>query len=165
MAMLDDDSAPARTARHLFQRAFQLQRQGDLADAIRLYRESLAHFPSAEAHTFLGWTYAMLRRYPAAIEECQAAIALDPNYGNPYNDIGAYLIELERWAAAIPWLEKAIAAPRYENREFAHFNLGRVFEHLGNWPRAIQSYRSAMAANRNHEPARQALRLLIGKLN
>lgn len=163
--MLDDDSAPARTARHLFQRAFQLQRRGALADAIRLYKESLAHFPTAEAHTFLGWVYGMLHRYESAIEECHRAIALDPTFGNPYNDIGAYFIELGWWREAIPWLQKAIVAPRYENPEFAHFNLGRVHEHLGQWPQAAGCYRAALACNRDYEAARLALRMVIGKLN
>ena len=31
-----------------------------------------------------------------AIEECHRAIRTDPDFGNPYNDIGAYLIELNR---------------------------------------------------------------------
>jgi tetratricopeptide (TPR) repeat protein len=163
--MLDDDSAPARTARHLFQRALRLQQRGALADAIRLYKESLAHFPTAEAHTFLGWVYGMLHRYESAIEECHRAIALDPTFGNPYNDIGAYFIELGWWREAIPWLQKAIAAPRYENPEFAHFNLGRVYEHLGEWPRAADCYRAALASNRDYETARLALRLVIGKQN
>ena len=163
--MLDDDSAPARTARHLFQRAYQMQQRGALADAIRLYKESITHHPTAEAHTFLGWTYAMLNRYEAAIEECHRAIVLDPTFGNPYNDIGAYFIELDWWKEAIPWLEKALAAPRYENREFAHMNLGRVYEHLGQWDRAAQAYKAALALNPNYLTARQALRLLIAKMN
>ena len=163
--MLDDDSAPARTARHLFQRAFQLQQRGALADAIRLYKESLANYPTAEAHTFLGWAYAMLHRYEAAIEECHQAITLDPAFGNPYNDIGAYFIELGWWREAIPWLQKAIAAPRYENREFAHFNLGRVYEHLGQWSQAADCYRAAAAGNRDYLVAQLALRLLIARQN
>jgi Tfp pilus assembly protein PilF len=163
--MLDDEVGPARTARHLFQRAYQFQQRGALADAIRLYKESLAHYPTAEAHTFLGWTYAMLRRYDDAMAACRAAIVLDPTYGNPYNDIGAYLIELGQWRESIPWFEKAIAAPRYENREFAHFNLGRVFERLGPWQRAVECYQAALRLNPQHEMARLARRLLIGKMN
>ena len=98
--MFDDESAPARTARHLFERALELQQRGALADAIRLYKESLAHLPTAEAHTFLGWAYARLHRFDAAVEECRLAIDLDPDFGNPYHDIGAYYIELERWDEA-----------------------------------------------------------------
>ena len=52
-------------------------------------------------------------RYDVAIEEAKRAIDLDPKYGNPYNDIGVYLIELGRWDESIPWLQKAMAATRY----------------------------------------------------
>jgi hypothetical protein len=50
------------------------------------------------------------------------AIKVDPEFGNPYNDIGAYLIEQEKWDEAIPWFQKAMAAPRYEARCYPHFN-------------------------------------------
>ncbi len=162
--MLDDDAA-ARTARHLFQRAYQLHQRGALADAMRLYKESIAHQPTAEAHTFLGWVYAMLNRYEEAIEECHHAITLDPTFGNPYNDIGAYFIEMGWWAEAIPWFEKAIAAPRYANREFAHFNLGRVHEHFGRLTLAAKCYHAAIQLNPHYLPARQAYRLMLGKQN
>ena len=36
---------------------------------------------------------------------------MDPDFGNPYNDIGAYLIEMGRLDEAIPWLEKATLRP------------------------------------------------------
>ena len=49
--------------------------------------------PTAEAHTFLGWAYSFLGDYESAITECRNAIELDPDFGNPYNDIGAYLIQ------------------------------------------------------------------------
>ncbi|MCC7361389.1 MAG: tetratricopeptide repeat protein [Anaerolineales bacterium] len=163
--MLEDDSALAQTARRLFQRAYQLQQRGKLADAIRLYKESLAHYPTAEAHTYLGWTYARLHRYEAAIEACHNAIALDAEFGNPYNDIGVYYIELGWWREASAWFEKAIAAPRYDNREFAHFNLGRVHEHLGQYQTAAACYATALKLNPAYEQARQARRLVLGKLN
>jgi Tfp pilus assembly protein PilF len=163
--MMDDESALAQTARHLFERAYQLQQRGKLADAMRLYKESLAHYPTAEAHTFLGWTYAMLNRHEAAIEECHRAIALDAEFGNPYNDIGAYFIELGWWQEAIAWFEKAIAAPRYDNREFAHFNLGRVYDHLGQSQRAAACYQAALHLNPDYERARLAYRLSVGRMN
>ena len=163
--MLDDDSALAKTARHLFQRAYQLQQRGKLADAMRLYKESLAHYPTAEAHTYLGWTYALLHRYEDAIEECHHAIALDPEFGNAYNDIGAYFIELGWWRQASAWFEQAIAAPKYENREFAHFNLGRVYEHLGQSARAAECFATALKLNPDYDQARQAYRLALGRMN
>jgi len=53
-----------------------------------------------------------------AIAECKRAIEVDPEFGNPYNDIGSYLIALGRHDEAIPWLEQAIVAPRYDPRHY-----------------------------------------------
>ena len=43
-------------AAELFQEAYEAQMRGDLREAVRLYRRSLEAHPTAEAHTFLGWT-------------------------------------------------------------------------------------------------------------
>jgi tetratricopeptide (TPR) repeat protein len=163
--MFEKETVSARIARRCFQRAYQLQQRGAVADAIALYQESLTHFPTAEAHTYLGWAYAMLKRYEAAIEECERAIELDPDFGNPYNDIGAYLIELNRWEEALPWLERAQRAPRYVNPEFACFNAGRVHDHFGRWPEAVEAYRMALALNPLYALAREAYRAMLSKLN
>jgi tetratricopeptide (TPR) repeat protein len=96
----------------LFHQAYQAQMQGQLDRAAELYQGSIDLLPTAEAHTFLGWTYHFQGRVDDAIAECKRAIELDPDFGNPYNDIGAYLIDLERPDEAIPWLERAIRAPR-----------------------------------------------------
>ncbi len=148
-----------------FQEGYQLQEAGDLAGAMARYRLSLAFYPTAEAHTYLGWAYSFLHLYDAAIAECKKAIAVDPTFGNPYNDIGAYLVELGRWEEAIPWFMKAISAPRYEARAFPFFNLGRVYERLGDWPKAIRHYRQALELKPDYEQARAAWQGLQARLN
>src|SRR2546425_9934657 len=77
--------------------------------------------------SFLGWTYRFQGKIEDAIAECKRAIEIDPEFGNPYNDIGAYLIELGQPDNAIPWLERATEAQRYEPRHFPHYNLGRAY--------------------------------------
>ena len=89
---MDEESARER-AQELFQQAYQHQAEGELDRAVALYRESIAVFPTAEAYTFLGWTYSFMDRYDEAIAECLHAIEVDPDFGNPYNDIGSYLIQ------------------------------------------------------------------------
>jgi Tfp pilus assembly protein PilF len=56
----------------------------------------------------------------------QGAIEVDPTFGNPYNDIGAYYIGKGELDEAVQWLEKAKRAPRYEPRHFPYMNLGRL---------------------------------------
>lgn len=138
------DDISRQQAMILFERAYRHQMRGEFGEAIALYKRSLAVQPTAEAHTFLGWTYSMMNRYDEAIEACQQAIAVDPTFGNPYNDIGAYLIELDRWEEAIPWLEKATQASRYEAPQYPHLNLGRVYEHLGRYRTALSCYDRAI---------------------
>jgi Tfp pilus assembly protein PilF len=144
-------------ARYWFSRAYQLQMQGKLDEAVRLYKRSLELEPTAEAHTFLGWTYSFLGRYEDAIEECKRAITIDPEFGNPWNDIGAYLIELGKDDDAIPYLEKATQAKKYDSYCFPHFNLGRIFAKKGMLNRATDELRKALTADPEYLPAKEAL--------
>ena len=90
---------------------------------------------------------------------------VDPDFGNPYNDIGAYLIEKGRFEEALEWLNKATKAPRYESTCYAHYNLGKVYEHQGNWFRAIQSYEESLKDNSQYTLAQKALKRVQAKLN
>lgn len=139
--------------------------RGDLDEAMRLYRASIEILPTSEAHTFLGWAHSFRREYEEAMRCCRAAISLDPDFGNPYNDIGAYLIELNRWDEAVPWLQAALRARRYRSYHFPHFNLGRVHEHRFDFSLAEREYRLALRFQADYEPARQALRRLLLRRN
>src|SRR5579872_1535782 len=101
-------------AQQRFHEAFAAQMKGDYDRAVELYKGSLALNPTAEAHTFLGWTYHFQGKIEEAIAECKLAIEVDPDFGNPYNDIGVYLMDLGRHDEAIHWLEQAIKAKRYD---------------------------------------------------
>src|SRR5581483_1197121 len=90
-----------------FESTYKLQMAGQLDTAVLLYSKSIDAYPTAEAYTFRGWTYSMMGRLDEAIQECYKAIEVDPSFGNPYNDIGAYLIEKGQHDEAIPWLERA----------------------------------------------------------
>src|SRR5437899_12233630 len=145
-------------ARRAFQAAYILQSAGDLDRAADAYERSIRLAPSGEGHTFRAWTFSFMGRYDDAIEECQRAIAVDPSFGNPYNDIGAYLIEMNRLDDAIPWLERANAAPRYCCYFYAHTNLARVYLQKGMREKARKSLRAALRVNPDYEPAQELLR-------
>ena len=155
---------PDAAAEYL-KRAFQAQMSGDFAAAIELYQRSIAACPTAEAHTFLGWTYSFQGRLEEAIAECQNAIAVDPSFGNPYNDIGAYLIEMGRLDEAIPWLERATRAPRYESPEFPRFNLGRIYLAKEMYSRALEEFSAVVDLRPEHRAAQQAVAAIRRKLN
>lgn len=151
-----------RQAVKLLERAYRKHMRGKLIEAIWLYKRSIELFPTAEAHTFLGWAYSFQNRFQEAIEECEQAILMDPDFGNPYNDIGSYLIALERLDEAIPWLEKATVAKRYEPRHFPWANLGRVHETLGDTDKALESYLRAHEIEPGYEYAVRSIERLCG---
>ena len=162
---MNDEEMLRQEAETLRQKGYKHHMAGELADAILLYNESIAAYPIAETYTLLGWAYSMIDLYSEAEAMCKKAIDLDPGLGNPYNDIGAYLIEQNRWEEAIPWLEEATTAPRYESPEFAYTNLGRVYEHLGDYYQALIYFNRALAAAPLYMPAEWARNAVLCKLN
>ena len=160
-----DQKESLEKAVRLFHEAYRRQMDGELEEAIRLYRASIVSHPTAEAHTFLGWTYSFQGRYEEAIDECQKAIAVDPEFGNPHNDIGAYLINLGKLDEAIPWLEKATHAPRYDAHHYPHFNLGRVYLAKGMLKKALEEFERALAIEPNYTSARQAIEAIQQQLH
>lgn len=138
---------------------------GDLEQAVELYRASIALYPTVEAHTFLGWAYSLLGQYDQAIAECQRAIEIDPDFGNPYNDIGAYLIEQKEFDQAIPWLERALQARRYSSYHFPWFNLGRVYLAKDQYSRAIECFEKALTIDPQYALALESIEAVKKKIH
>lgn len=139
-----------------------------LKRAIEFYSDSIEVFPTAEAYTFRGWAYQSFGRVDDAIEECKHAIAVDPAFGNPYNDIGAYLISKGDLDEAVEWLEKAKHAPRYEPRHYPYQNLARLYRLKGMMFKAIAELEEAQNHASDEESAstiREQLQTLRSSLN
>src|SRR6266852_4918680 len=108
--MTDDERA-----RELWELATKRLSEGQVEEAVKLFEQSIAVKPTAEGHTFRGWALSHEGHLDEAIEDCKQAIQLDPDFGNPYNDIGVYLMQKRHFNEAIPWLERAKLAKRYDN--------------------------------------------------
>ncbi|HYL98328.1 MAG TPA: hypothetical protein VEZ90_05185 [Blastocatellia bacterium] len=163
--LTDEQAARKQEALKFFQSAYEAQMRRDLDEAVRFYKQSIASYPTAEAHTFLGWTYSFMDRADEAIAECYLAIAVDPDFGNPYNDIGAYLISKGDLIGAVEWLKRATTAKRYECYFYPHFNLGRIHEAGGKAFDALNEYKAAIDHNPGYKEALRAFRRLQSKLN
>jgi tetratricopeptide (TPR) repeat protein len=158
-------TTPEERAQEYLQKAYRLQMSGHLQEAIENYKASIELHPTAEAHTFLGWAYSFLGEYDTAIEECKVAIGIDPEFGNPYNDIGAYLIQRGDTEEAIPYLELAIKAKRYATPHFPHYNMGRILERRGDWFEALDEYRTALEIEAGYTLAKDAYYRLLALMN
>lgn len=151
----------AAEANRLFRMAYSRQLEGDLERAKGLYEKSIRLHASAEAHVHLGWALATQGDLEGAIDHCRAAIRLNPDFANPWNDIGAYLIELERPQDALFFLKRATRMRQYASRCFPHYNLHRAYLAMGDRPRAIHHLHEALEADADFTPAIAALSELM----
>jgi len=160
-----EESEELRRATELWRAAYRYQLEGKLDRAIEHYQRSIAVRPTAEAHTFLGWSMSFQGRLAEATTECLRAIEIDPDFGNPYNDIGVYLMHQGKLDEAILWLGKAKQARRYEPRQFPFMNLGRVYLKQGRWWDALREFEGAVQAAPDDVHAAKTLHQLRGQLN
>jgi len=100
-----------QAAWELLKEAYQYQMGGDYDMAVELYKRSLDLHPTAEAFTFLGWTYRFQGKIDDAIAECKKAIQIDP-------ELHRYLIGLRR---RHPWLHAATTTSlQLANRHYVY---------------------------------------------
>jgi tetratricopeptide (TPR) repeat protein len=161
---MEDERLKSR-AKELWEEGYRAHMHGDQDRAVELYTKSLQLSPTAEAYTFRGWAYGRMGRTDDAVAECHKAIEVDPDFGNPYNDIGAYMIEQGNFDQAIPWLQQAIDAKRYEPRHFPHYNLGRAYLGKEMYSQAMRCFQEAIEIEPRYSLARQALDSLRRMLN
>lgn len=163
----DDNVSPPEKyyAKQLFHEAYEAQLAENYEQAIQLYKRSIETYPTAEAHTFLGWVYSFQQRYDEAIEECLEAIRVDETLGNPYNDIGSYLLAKGDSYGCVRWFRRALLAPRYESYVFPHYNLGRVYEMRHKYLDAARHYGLALKQQPSFGEAADGLRRMQARLN
>jgi tetratricopeptide (TPR) repeat protein len=149
----------------LFNAGLRAQQEGEIERAIELYRGSIEIYPTAEGHTFLGWALSYQGKLDEAIEHCHRAIEIDPDFGNPYNDIGVYLMQRQQFDEAIVWLERAKQAQRYEPRHFPYINLGNIYTQRGQLLKAIEEFTQALKLAPWDERIRNQIAALSTKLN
>jgi tetratricopeptide (TPR) repeat protein len=149
----------------LVNEGLRAQEQGEMDRAIELYRESIDILPTAEGHTYLGWALSHQGKLDEAIEQCHQAIEVDPDFGNPYNDIGVYLMQRNELDQAIPWLQRAKQAVRYEPRHFPYINLGHIYVQRGELIKAIEEFKGALRLAPGDERIQQQIEQLSAKLN
>lgn len=154
-----------KEARLLFEKAYAEHVNGDIEMAIQLYQKSIEVSPSAPAYTYLAWAESSLSNFGKAITLCEKAIKIDPDYGNPYNDIGVYLMALGRDDESIEWFEKAIDAPKYNCKFFPFYNLGKIYAAESMIKKAILCFEMSLTYDPEFEDAKTAYEDLKLALN
>jgi Tfp pilus assembly protein PilF len=138
---------------------------GDVEGAIALYTRSIETYPTAEGYTFRGWAMSFQGRLDEAISECRRAIEVDPTFGNPYNDIGCYLMQQNQLDEALVWLERAKRAPRYESPHFPYLNAGRIYIAKEMYSAALKEFERALQLSPGDRMAQAAVQALRTSIN
>jgi TPR repeat protein len=99
----------------------------------------------------------------AAVDECRAAIALNPGDAKAHAQLGVLLMARQDWKSAAVSLQDAVRLDPELTQ--AHYNLGSVHYALGNVMAAMQSYREAIAMQPHFPDARYHLALLLRLTN
>jgi predicted O-linked N-acetylglucosamine transferase (SPINDLY family) len=136
----------------LFHRAIGFHQGGNLAEAGRLYGEILDHEPKNFAARQL---LAVLRFQEGhdqdALNQIEAALAIQPNAAEALATRGNILIRLQRLDEALASLDQAIThKPDYAE---ALYNRGNCRQYLGRHEDAVADYSRALALNPGYEPA------------
>lgn len=137
--------APKKIEKH--QELLKLAKQdvsANLIDnAIEKIEKAISYHPTAQAYTFLGWVLSNKEDLDAAISACKQAIEIDLDFGNPYNDIGSYLLVQKKVNESIDWFKRAKAAAKYTNREYPFINLGKAYLMLGQYSLSLAEFKYA----------------------
>lgn len=136
--------------------------QKNYPKALRFFQKAQDLNPSAEALTLIGHVYSLTGDFTKAKEFCFEAIKKDPDYGNPYNDIGSYLLSEGKIRESFSWFQLAKKAKYYLNREFPYINSARAHLILKNYKEAMQEFARAMEFVPYHKDLQRTVSRLKG---
>jgi len=114
--------------------------EDDIEGALQLYQMSIEEYPTADGYTFLGWMHSLSGRTSLSMDFCYKALQLDPDFGNPYNDLGCAFLDLDLDDIAIEWFQRAKKARRYECWHFPFQNLANCYRSKNEMTKAIVEY-------------------------
>jgi tetratricopeptide (TPR) repeat protein len=123
-----------------------LMSQGDPQGAYREYMASLEYEETPDAHNGIGLLYGWsLGRPQDAEREFKRAIEMRPDYSEAMTNLGALYISRDRFAEAIPLLEKSSGDPLYKARVLAQSNLGWALYKAGQADKGVTQIRGALS--------------------
>lgn len=150
----------AKRSQKLIETGLELFSDGDVESAVDCFKKSIDLEATPEGYTYWGWMLSFTGELDEAIAKCKIAIGMDPEFGNPYNDIGTYFMKKGELENAVPWLERAKECTRYEPRQYPFLNLGRIYLSQGMFLKALREFEGALT----YDPENSELRTVIDRI-
>ena len=119
-------------------------RRREFAKAKAAFLTVLAIDPDdVDAHHNIGITYMALEAPETAASHFKKALALNPEMSEVYYKLGYVYIELQRFEDAMEMGTAALAADRDEEKEKAHYVVGRACIGLDAYEKALHHFQQA----------------------
>ncbi len=121
------------------------------------FEEALRLKETAEILTLVAWAYSLKEKNDLAKSYCLKAIQKDPDYGPPYNDLGAILLKEGQVEEGLKWFELAKRSPNYHNREYPYINCGRAYLCQKKYGQALEEFSKALSLAPYHKELHQTV--------
>lgn len=121
--------------------ALVYQDLGQTQQAIQQLKTSIRLRPFSEAYNSLGGLYSEMGLQEDAIREYQNAIRLKPDFGWPHINLGSVYYYQQRYTLAAEAFQTAISQGEYAP---AYYHLGRVYEKLNEYEKALECLQHAV---------------------
>jgi tetratricopeptide (TPR) repeat protein len=156
---VQSENEPSGPWNVLYERAHELQHDGEIAAAVDLFRAAARLNPAHPAILY-DWGYALQLqgRREDAIEKYRQAIRLDPHHPYAHYNLGFLLQQQGDDVGAIESYRRS-SEIRPDN-PFLHFNWGRILEARGDFAGAAEHYRRAADLAPQSRPGLDARRRL-----
>jgi len=148
----------------VLQDAYQAQMEGDYDRAVELYNRLWSSIP--RPRLIPSWAGPIISR--GALKKplrMQARHRARSGVRQPLQRHRRVSDRVGPVREAIPWLEQATAARRYEPRHFPHYNLGRAYLGKEMYSHAIRCFQEALEIEPRYSLAQQALASLRRMVN
>ncbi|MDI9569730.1 MAG: tetratricopeptide repeat protein [Pseudomonadota bacterium] len=117
---------------------------GDYTTALRELLAAEKDAPNnPRVHYYLAIAYFGKGLDAAAATAAERAVALKKDYPVAHNLLGAIYFSQGRYDKAIEAFNRALDDVLYETPALTLYNLGKAYSRLGDYPRALKSYREA----------------------
>ncbi|MCG9876449.1 MAG: hypothetical protein MH321_16870 [Leptospiraceae bacterium] len=126
------------SGRHFF-------RLGDLDRAEYYFRSYLEDEESSEAFFYLGLIATQKNHLEDALEFYYKSVTINPEYGNPCNEIGIILLRMGKDKDAVFWLKKSIRCMQNDAPHISFFNLATLYKMWNRPERSLQFLHRAIA--------------------
>jgi predicted Zn-dependent protease len=128
---------------------------GQVKEGLGILNNLLYEEPGyAYLHNHLGWAYLNYTTDEArAILHLNMAIKFDPMYAPPYLHLGSKLMEQEKYADALQYLQRGTQAKEAYKPAFLE-TMARAYELQGEYKKAIHTYKEALASSTGYESNR-----------